>query len=837
MLNRFLNTIPWFLIAFSGVQGVELLEWKPLPELPSELGVAGPFTGVHNDTLIVAGGANFPEPVWENPKVWHDTIYTLTLDPDGKWKQAGKLPRAIGYGACVSVPEGVICIGGNDEDQVYGNAFILKSDGTLVNLPSLPEPNCYGAAAVLGDFVYLTGGTRQLSLDTATKTFLRLNWKGPSAKWEKLPTWQGAARAFHSLVAQHNGKSDCLYLLGGRYEDENGQVVVSQDVWEFNPDSGWRQRSSMPVGLSAGTTAAIGQSHIFTLSGDDGANFGRADELKDKHPGFLKEIYVYHTITDTWIQDGKMPANQVTTQAIPYKDGVILASGEVRPRVRTKAVWQIVPKKREARMPAVNWIAISLYLSVVLGVGIFFSKRNKNTEDFFRGGQRIPGWVAGLSIFATLLSSITFVALPAKAYATDWTFILINVGILICAPFVAFWILPKYRKINATSAYQYLENRFNLGIRLFAAFSFILFQIGRMAIVMYLPALALAAATPLSLNTCILIMGLMSVIYCSLGGLEAVVWTDAIQAIVLLGGALVSFSLIIFNLEGGWQDYIEIAQIDSKFHWANFDWSASSYMTASFWVLLLGGIGSSLIPYSSDQAVVQRYVSTSSAEKARYALWLNSCLVVVATFLFFGLGTALYIYYKANPASLDPILKTDSIFPMFISRELPAGVAGFVIAAIFAAAQSTISTSMNSTAAVIITDFYRRLGWKGSESQYLKLARFWTIVLGMLGTMFALILAVGNIESAWQTFLTVVGFVLGPICGIFLLGMFTQTGNSSGAIAGTFCGVASLVLTKYGTETHSLLYGPIGISSAFLAGYLFSKFLPDIRSNPSHVSS
>ena len=812
----------------------DTLNWDALPPLPSQLGVAGPFTGVHNDQLIVAGGANFSEPVWENDKVWHDTIYALPLGIDGaEWQTVGKLPQPIGYGACVSLPEGIVCIGGNDATQTYADVFLLKWDDdgiTIETLPAIPETLCYGSATLLGTHIYLAGGSSGLGLETAQKNFWRIDWskrEDPEAfQWESLEAWPGPSRALNSAVTQNNGENDCVYVIGGRRIGNNGQVEFLKDVYEFNParpESPWSRRADLPRPRMAGTAIALGQSHISLLAGDDGSLFTKADELKDAHPGFTKTIFTYHTITDTWIEDGQMPQNQVTTHAVKWGDEILLASGEVRPRVRTRDVWKLSLRRPEIAFPKGNWVAIILYLGAVMGIAFYFARRTKATDDFFRGGQRVPGWVAGLSIFATMLSSITFIAIPARAFATDWSFIILNVGILVCAPLVVYGIIPHFRKINATSAYEYLEQRFNLAIRLFASASFVLFQIGRMAIVMYLPGLALAAITPISLEACILIMGGMSIVYCAVGGLEAVVWTDALQAIVLLGGAFLCLVLIVSGLDGGLGDLTRIAAADRKLNWANMDFSAASYMTTAFWVVALGGLGSSLIPYSSDQAVVQRYVSTPTEKAACGAVWLNAGMSAIASVLFFGLGTALYAFYKTHPESLDPTFKTDSILPLFISRELPVGVAGVLIAVVFAAAQSTISTSMNSTSTAIVTDFVRRLGWQAPERSYLRLARILTVALGGLGTASALVLASSDIESALTTFLTIIGFAMGPLCGIFILGMFTKTANARGAILGAAFGVAVLLWARYFTSMSGLLYAPLGIVTSFAIGMICSR--------------
>ncbi|MDF1656876.1 MAG: sodium/solute symporter, partial [Verrucomicrobiales bacterium] len=772
MKKRQLILLSVFLLG-QGVSAEEFLEWEAIPPIPNETGVAGPFTGIHNEALIVAGGANFPGDVWEADKIWHDNIFVLPLDIEKpEWKEAGKLPKALGYGTTISLPEGVLCLGGNDASSLSDSVFLLKWNGALVDiemLPKLPTPLCYAAAVKLGDYIYLAGGQTGPGLDSASSDFMRLDWSkrsNPEAfTWETLEATPGRGRAFHSLAVQSNGRQDLIYLLGGRRHDDNGEVIFLRELYQFDPlekANPWTRKADLPAPMAAGTVAAIGQSHLVTLGGADGRLFARSDELKDEHPGFPKLSFAYHTITDTWIDAGSLPQNQVTTEVISRGDELFLVSGEIRPRVRTPAAWKIKPAVGETTFAAANWVAIVLYLSGVIGIGVFFSRRNKSTDDFFRGGQRVPSWVAGLSIFATLLSSITFIALPARAFATDWVMIIVNAGILICAPLVVLAIIPKFRSFNVTSAYEYLESRFHLSLRLFAGVSFVLFQIGRMAIVMFLPALALATITPLTVEQCILVMGVMSILYCSIGGLEAVVWTDALQSIVLLGGAFISFGIILMNLDGGWAEYVEVALTDHKFRWADFDFGSSSYLTTAFWVVLLGGIGSSLIPYSSDQAVVQRYVSTPSEKNAQSAIWLNAAMSAVATLLFFGLGTGLYVFYKANPEGLDPTFPTDSILPLFISRELPVGLAGIVIAAVFAAAQSTISSSMNSTSTVIVTDFFRRLGWEASEKSYLWLARILTVVLGAIGTLFALVLAWSDIESAWQTFLMIIGFVMGP---------------------------------------------------------------------------
>lgn len=848
----------------------EVLTWSALPELPPlegqtvQLGFAGAFSGIHNDALIVAGGANFPEPVWETNKVWHDDIYVLIKEKRKasqdeatyRWLTGFNLDKPIAYGSSVSTERGVVCIGGCDAEKTYSEVFFLQWDPEeetikTESLPSLPATCAYSSAVMIGGKIYLAGGTEGLGLDTAMKNFWTLDmsrFDDPNTfKWKELLPWPGPSRAFEIVVAQHNGKTDCLYIISGRRMNEgNGEVQFLTDTYEFTPavyeeqkyDSQtgvytgkvnpWRKRSDVPRCVMAGTGINLGQSHIVVLGGADGTLFHKADELKDDHPGFPKEALMYHTITDTWISAGEIPLNHVTTTAVRWGSDaasgpIVIPTGEIRPRVRSPKIWQVMPTKSTDHFGIIDFSAIGIYLAVMIGIGVFFSFRNKSSDDFFRGGQRVPWFVAGLSIFATMLSSITFIAIPAKAYATDWVYFMYNMTAIAITPLVILFFLPFFRKIDATSAYEYLEKRFNRLARLFASASFILFQIGRMAVVMYLSALALAAITPMTEHQCIMLMGILSIIYCTMGGLEAVVWTDTIQTFVLLGGALISFALIVFHVDGGVGGFISTAAAQNKFQMINWDFSTMSFATTALWVIVLGGIAQNLIPYTSDMAVVQRYMSVRDMGSAKRAIWTNAIAVLPASLLFFGVGTALFVFYQHNPDRLDPTFKNDAIFPLFIARELPIGIAGLVVAGVFAAAQSTISTSMNSTSTALVTDFIRPLNLIQSERGYLRLARISTFILGVLGTIIALLFASSDIKSLWDQFMKILGLFGGSMCGLFCLGIFTKRANGPGAIIGAFTGAAVLFLVQLYTNVHLLLYAFVSITTCCVSGYIASS--------------
>lgn len=372
----------------------DLLEWSPLPPIPSPLGVAGPYVGVHGDVLLVAGGANFPEPTWESDKAWHDEIYAFSCTGEtSAWETAGTLPRPLGYGTTVSLPEGVLCIGGNDADRVYADVFLLSWKGGKVvreDLPSLPEPLCYASAALLGNHIYVAGGQSGPGLETATKTFLRFDWsrRGESdAGWEPVPAWPVHERAFAHLVTVPDTSRDRLFLVGGRHLDENGETEFLADTWEFEGEEivpPWSRKADLPAPLAAGTAIGLDGGRIVTLAGADGSLFAKADELKDDHPGFPRTSWLYDAATDEWSEAGALPGNQVTTEAVAWNGGFLLASGEIRPRVRTPAVWRIVPRgsgSPPAGPPGVSLRTVLLVLVLGIPLSVLVAWRSRKRKS------------------------------------------------------------------------------------------------------------------------------------------------------------------------------------------------------------------------------------------------------------------------------------------------------------------------------------------------------------------------------------------------------------------------------------------------------------------------
>ena len=240
--------------------------------------------------------------------------------------------------------------------------------------------------------------------------------------------------------------------------------------------------------------------------------------------------------------------------------------------------------------------------------------------------------------------------------------------------------------------------------------------------------------------------------------------------------------------------------------------------------------------YTADQAVVQRYMTTSDEKLAAKSIWTNAVLAIPASILFFGMGTALYAFYRAHPGKLDPTITTDQVFPLFIAQEMPIGLAGLIVAGIFAAAQSTVSTSMNSTATTIITDFMRPFNACKSEKGYLNAARGITLLMGVLGTLLGLVFVNPEIKSLFDEFIKVLGLFMGVLGGLFVLGVMTKSANANGAVAGAAVGSLTMVCLWLYSDINGYLYTICGITSCFVVGMVVSKLTGGNRKNLSGLT-
>lgn len=832
-----------------------------------EQGVSAPFSGSADNGLLVAGGCNFPDvPAAEGgAKKFYNGVYFLPQpeNPDSRWQKVGTLAEPLAYGVGVTLPDGVACIGGTDGIKSYATATLLQyTNGRLQQkaLPALPIALDNMGGAYGGGYIYVAGGQSNAQPSYAA---YRLKYPG-GTEWERLPDIPGAARIQPVGVVQNANLGPCFYLIGGyslpqgvaegvvhhsglRYEPQTNQWTLTAEIMPYGKRQAVIGAAAVPSGcahivISGGVNtdifnAALNRSAYLLQAKQQGdsllvKNLEREAATYMHHPAawyqFNEELLIYHTITDTWVVESRSPLMARAGAAmIAYGGEWYVVDGESKPGIRSADVTAVKMSMRPV-FGWLNWTVLIAYLLAMLLLGFYFMRKENGADDFFKGGGRIPWWAAGISIYATMLSAITYMAYPAKAYATDWTYYPMLVTILLVSFPVIKYYLPFFRRLNVTSAYEYLERRFNAATRLMASALFIIFMVARMALVLYLPSLALTAVTGIDIYTCILLMGAITIIYCTMGGVEAVVWGDVVQGFILVGGAFLAIAYLAFGTEGGFGGFIDIAVADDKFRM--FDWSFD-YRSATFWVIILGGMANNLISYTSDQTVIQRYLTTKDEGSARRSILMNGMMSVFISVAFFAIGAGLYTFFKTHPAELDyTMAKADIIFPFFMMSQLPAGVAGLLIAAIFAATMSTISSNINSVATAFSVDFYKRFNTTASDKLMVKVARYACIISGVIGMGIALLMATWEILSLLDFFQEILGLLSSGLGGLFLMGIFFPRIGGRSALIGFCCGVLAVFLTKNYTETSFLLYGFIGMAVSVLVAWLCSFVLREQQS-------
>ncbi|OAD42210.1 sodium:solute symporter family transporter [Polaribacter atrinae] len=849
------------LIPFYG-QEISKLSITDLPSLPADntstesLGFAGMLGGTHNGVFLAAGGANFPDGLpWEGgDKVWSKRIYIFE---NNEWRLSTKqLPIPLGYAASVATPKGVLSIGGNNKTLISDKVLLLSynkstKDVEISEYPNLPEPLAFSSAVVVDDFVYVVGGNNNVK--NSTNLFYRLNLK--ENNWIKLADFPGAPRALNSIAVQETQTNKKLFVIGGRNEvaGKKSKTLTSYLSYDFK-EKKWQEEGDLEIDgkprvLMGASAETMGSMHIMTYGGSDESLFDelenislqmgatqddsivnqlkkRRDSILNNHEGFSKDILAYNTITKKWfVYDRITTKIPVTALSFKNNDEFVIVSGEVSPGIRTPGVQIFKIGDADHPFGIVNYTILALYLLISVLIGLYFARKQKSTEDYFTGGGRIPWWAAGLSVFGTLLSAITFMAIPAKAFVTDWSFFFLNITAILITPVIAFIFIPFFNRLKIKTAYEYLEDRFNYTARAFGSLSFILFQLGRIGIVLLLPSLAISIVTGIPVETSILIMGILCVFYTTFGGIEAVIWTDVMQVVVLLGGSVLAVVWIMLHTETSFGDMITYASERDKFNIANFE---MNFTDSTFWVVFIGGLASAMVTQGTDQTIVQRFLTSSSVKESQKTLYTNAVLTLPATIIFFGLGTLLFVFYTEMPEKLSPaISNNDSIFPWYIVRELPVGVSGLLVAGIFSAAMSSISSSLNSVSTAYCNDFHMHFKPNMPDVNLLKIARIVTLVTGVLGVLLALWMAGSNIKSLWDQFYRFLGLFTGGLGGMFLLGMLTKKANAKGTLLGLLVSAIFIWYISVFTEINFLMYSFLGVASCFCFGYIFSLILPN----------
>jgi SSS family solute:Na+ symporter len=460
---------------------------------------------------------------------------------------------------------------------------------------------------------------------------------------------------------------------------------------------------------------------------------------------------------------------------------------------------------------------IIIYLVGMILVGFWFSRKNKTSDQFTKAVGSIPGWAIGISLYATFLSSNTFLGVPGKSFGSNWNSLVFSLAMPFSAWIAAKYFVPYYRKMGGVSAYSHLEHRFGSWARSYAVICFLLVQLARMGSIFFGIALSLQALTGYSMVTIMIVTGVCIVIYTVLGGIEAVIWTEVVQAVIKTVGGVAIILIVIYEMPGGIGKVIEIGSADNKFSLGTF---MPDFTVSSFWVVFFYGLFMNLKAFGFDQNYVQRYHTAQTTKEAVKSVWLCVKLYIPVSLLFFIIGTSLYAFYQVNPEMIETVklhaaadrlpanadattIKAladtlapadygDKVMPHFMVTMLPVGLVGLLISAILSAAMSTISSGMNASATVFSEDIFKRhVNPDMNQKQQLRLLYIATAAFGIMGMVTGV--AMIGVKSILDVWWELSGIFAGGMFGLFLLGIISKRTGNAEALAATVIGIAVIV--------------------------------------------
>lgn len=665
----------------------------------------------------------------------------------------------------------------------------VRAENGKIRLNRLPAPPSLRSIRVgfSTDALYLAG------LETSGKAALYRLGEAPGERWTSMQA-PDATRVPSSLAASGAQLLASLPQGGG------------DRVLRWTKKDGWRGAGVAPGRVVPGVVRPLGQAHLlYVLAGPEG----------DAQPWTLQ------TVTAAW---APLPGARARATAVftSVDKGIAWLAPD-------RTVARATLSAPDLLLGTLDWTIIIVYLLAMTGIGGYFYLREKrgNTASFFVGGRSIPFWAAGVSLYATNVSSISFIAIPAKSFESNWTYLANNLIGVLGLVFVAIWIVPLLRRLDLMSVFSYLETRFHPGIRMLASAMCIATQVGsRMSVILFLPALAIASITGIDVVWSILMMGVFTIVYTTLGGMKAVIWTDFVQVFVMFGGAIFAIVFVLSHVDGGAGKALSMAMAHDKMHLFDFSLDMTQ---ATVWGFIFLVVFDVVLTFPKDQVLMQRVLSTKSDRDAGRSVWTFAAIVIPGGFFFYAIGTALWVFYTQHPERMNPTLPLDATFPLFIAAELPAGVTGLIIAGIFAAAMSTLSSIINSVSTLVSVDFYEKLAKDPTPQKSVRFAEWTGVAVGIAGIAIAIVLSRLDIRSLFDVSIELLGLLGGGFAGAYTLGMFTRRANAQGVAIGIG---TSLVLT-FAIWTlkivHPYYYLAISILICIVVGYMASLCFPPPR--------
>lgn len=470
-------------------------------------------------------------------------------------------------------------------------------------------------------------------------------------------------------------------------------------------------------------------------------------------------------------------------------------------------------------MSSIDYVIVLIYLGLVCGIAGFFAGRQKSLKDYFLGDRNIPWYAAAFSGIATIVSAASFLGGPGVAFSGNLQFLQYRLALPLALGIICGLILPMFFRLQVYSIYEYLERRFDGRVRLVASGLFLLLKAGYLSICIYAPAIVLGELSGLPTAVIVAFVGGVTVLYTMVGGIKAVIWTDTLQLAIFIGTIGLVIIFICRSIDGGFAEAVTIAQENGRLDYFNFNFNLTEPYT--IWAAVFGGTVYTVAQFGVDQAEVQRYLTTANIRQSNIAMISSMIAATLVGFTIFLIGVALFAFYHAHPGKLPPELGSNRIFPKFIVEELPSGVKGLLVAAILAAAMSTISSIVNSMATVTLSDVWPRVTKRVAG---VAAGRWFTTIYGGAATVAACF--GGSFGNVLEASILISNLFGGSLVGTFLLGMLVRRVTARGALIGMLCGFASAVYFWWGTPIASLWYGIFSAIVVWVVGGTASLLEP-----------
>lgn len=766
-----------------------------------------------------------------------DEVQILQRDENGDYEvHHAKLSQPVAFAGVTAQDGKIYLAGGLSPEGITDRVIELEwVDGALTESELLPLPEPLMLAGVTTHrstvyrYLYVVGGLTALNAEQASDVVYELpiaQGDGIEIQWSEATVMPFGGRIAPVVYETYNE----VVVLGG-YRMEPGQKLVpTNTTWGYSRiprdghvHAGWEERADFYTSIAAPAASKTGQSHL-TLVGGNQASGTLPQLIGGSFPqDLLDGVWAFHDPTDTW--------NQIGQSSIPASGGALLqingesylwvdaadAQGEVVPAVAMDFL------RTTKTVSWIDWTVIGLYFAVVAWIGYIFARKNKDASTFALGNRNVKWWASSISMMATGVSTISFMAIPALVacigMATTGPVIFMLFGVVMSA----FLTYPLLRRLKITSTYEYVEQRFGLGLRLFGSFNSIIVQMmGRIGIVVMLPALAISTMTGIDPWISILTMGFVTTIYSTAGGFEAVIWTDVVQGVLMIAGFAAIGVLAYAGINGGLGTFIDYGRSMDRFNFFITEWDVRIPM---IWFAIFGFI-IQFMAFASDQATAQRVLSIPIKDVRKLA-FLSGGFGMGIAYMAAAVGMGLFAFFKSNPEVLSPVMKNDQMVPLFIVSQVPVGVSGLLLATLFAASMSTISSSVNVCAVLFGEDFYKRFRKNASSKEEMRVMQVISLLSGAIGTGMALWLLSMDMPTLWESFMRIMAYVGGGYVGVFILGMFTRRTHELGAICGV---LVSFGMAYYINNAHfSVHWSALSVfvvMSCIITGYVFSLVIP-----------